>query len=361
MPDGTPDTHPRQHAERDDDRPLGHPLAERLGILPIELPTPFPVGPISCWLLTGGPLTIVDTGLASAQALHTLEQRLAEYGHRIEDLQTIVLTHEHADHVGLTSILVERSDAAVVTIDALAGRLGDPVGYGDRETAFMVESLQRHGVTREMAIALSGMQRVHRAWAGGPVRVTHPVASGTTIELGGLAFEIVLRPGHSVTDTLLIDHEHGLVIGGDHLLANVSSNPLLACDPERLDPRRPAGPGADDRVPALRHYLDGLTVTAQLDPAVVLGGHGPAVTDARAVVADRLRMHDRRKRKILRMLDDAPAGHTAFDIARQMWRDTAWKQPLLCVSEVLGHLDLLVEDEAARSVRDGPLERWLPA
>lgn len=353
------DPHPRTREEPRDGAELSHPLADRLGIVPLSLPTPFAIGPITAWLLTDGPLTLVDTGLASAEALHVLERRLLESGYRIEDLETIVLTHEHADHVGLSSILVERSGAALVTIDALAGRLADPAGYGARETAFMVESLERHGIQHELTVTLGGMQLGHRAWAGGPVTVTDPVVSGAVRTFGGLDFEMVLRPGHSVTDTLLVNHEHGLVFGGDHLLAHVSSNPLMACAPEKLDPRRPQAPGPDDRVPALQHYIDGLQATARLDPAVVLGGHGAAVTDARAVVAERLRMHDRRKRKILGLL--AEDGSTAFAIAQRMWGDVAWKQPLLCVSEVLGHFDLLREDGAARPERHEGVERWYAA
>lgn len=351
------DQHPRHRSEPAQAAELSDPLADRLGIVPISLPTPFAIGPITTWLLTGdGPLTLVDTGLASADALHVLERRMADLGHRIEDLEAIVLTHEHADHVGLSAILVERSGAALVAIDALAGRMADPAGYGQREAAFMAESLERHGIQHELTVTLGAMQLGHRAWAGGPVTVSDPVVSGAVRTFGGLDFELVLRPGHSTTDTLLINHEHGLVLAGDHLLAHVSSNPLLACPPELLDPQRPQRPTPEDRVPALRAYIAGLEQTAQLDPAVVLGGHGPAVTDARAVVADRMRMHDRRKRKILGLLDRD--GSTAFSIAQRMWGEVAWKQPLLCVSEVLGHLDLLQDDGAAApDTRDG-VERW---
>lgn len=350
------DQHPRHRSEAADAAELSDPLADRLGIVPISLPTPFAIGPITTWLLTNGPLTLVDTGPASAEALHVLELRLEELGHRLDDLDAIVLTHEHADHVGLTSLLVERSGATVVAIDALSGRLADPSGYGDREATFMAESLHRHGMQREMTVALQAMQRAHLAWAGGAATVTDPVASGEVRTFGGLDFEVVLRPGHSVTDTLLIDHEHGVVLGGDHLLGHVSSNPLLACPPALLDPQRPQRPTPEDRVPALRAYIEGLELTAHLDPAVVLGGHGPAVTDARAIVADRLRMHDRRKRKILGLL--AADGSTAFAVAQRMWGDVAWKQPLLCVSEVLGHLDLLQADgTAAPRTRDG-VEYW---
>jgi len=38
------------------------PLADALpdGVLHAELPTPFPVGPVNCWLLPEGAVTLID-------------------------------------------------------------------------------------------------------------------------------------------------------------------------------------------------------------------------------------------------------------------------------------------------------------
>jgi hypothetical protein len=52
-------------------------------------------------------------------------------------------------------------------------------------------------------------------------------------------------------------------------------------------------------------------------------------------------MHERRARKIGSMLDSGPL--TAHAIARGMWGKAAITQAFLTISEVLGHLDLLVE------------------
>ena len=41
------------------------------------------------------------------------------------------------------------------------------------------------------------------------------------------------RPGHSPSDTVFWDEQRQILIAGDHLLAHISSNPLVARPLER--------------------------------------------------------------------------------------------------------------------------------
>ena len=86
-------------------------LAQRAGIHRIALPTPFLVGRVNCYLIEDEPLTLIDTGPNSGKSLDDLERALAAHGRRIEDLELIVLTHQHMDHLGLLEILARRSGA----------------------------------------------------------------------------------------------------------------------------------------------------------------------------------------------------------------------------------------------------------
>ena len=63
-------------------------------------------------------------------------------------------------------------------------------------------------------------------------------------------------------------------------------------------------------------------------------------------------MHRRRAARIAQILDARPL--TAHEIAIQMWGNVAVTQAYLTLSEVLGHLDLLVQaGQAAERDRDG--------
>ncbi|MBV9338610.1 MAG: hypothetical protein JO243_22195, partial [Solirubrobacterales bacterium] len=70
------------------------------------------------------------------------------------------------------------------------------------------------------------------------------------------------------------------------------------------------------------------------------------------LIDERLRMHRRRAARVLQILDGHPL--SAYEIALQMWGNVAVTQAYLTLSEVLGHLDLLVQmGQAAEREADG--------
>src|SRR5205807_2865500 len=96
------------------------PLAADAGIRCLPIPTPFAVGRVNCYLIEDEPLTLLDTGPNSGKALDELERALADHGHRVEDIELVVLSHQHMDHLGLAGIVARRSGAEVAALEALA-------------------------------------------------------------------------------------------------------------------------------------------------------------------------------------------------------------------------------------------------
>ncbi|HET8863751.1 MAG TPA: MBL fold metallo-hydrolase, partial [Solirubrobacterales bacterium] len=74
------------------------------GIHRLRIPTPFAVGRVNCYLLEDEPLTLIDTGPNSRKALGELEHQLGALGRRIEDLELVIITHQHLDHLGLVDV-----------------------------------------------------------------------------------------------------------------------------------------------------------------------------------------------------------------------------------------------------------------
>ncbi|CAB4923285.1 unannotated protein [freshwater metagenome] len=324
--------------------------AEREGVIAIPVPTPFAVGPINCYLLEDDPLTLVDSGPNSGPALDTIERALAARGHRIEDLELLVITHQHIDHLGLIRILAERSGADVAAIDVLAPWLARFSRLQEADDAFSEAIMARNGIPEHTRLALLAVSAAYRGW-GAPATVTRPLRDGERLELRDRSFDVHLRPGHSPSDTVFHDRERGMLIGGDHLLAHISSNPLIARP--LADPVQDAATARDMvRPQSLRIYLDSLAATrAMTGVDLILPGHGPAITDYVPLIDERTEHHERRARRIHRLIADRP--RTAFEIAQEIWGKVAITQAYLTLSEVLGHVDLLLNDGLVREEPDG--------
>ncbi len=319
--------------------------AAAAGIHRLAIPTPFAVGRVNAYLIEDDPLTLVDSGPNSAKALDELEQALAAHGHAIEDLQLLVLTHQHIDHIGLAAIIARRSGAQVAALEGLDRRLRDFRSESELDDRFAARIMLRHGVPTDVVTALRAVSASFRAW-GCTVEVDRPLAAGEELKLRDRTLRVLHRPGHSPSDTVFHDERRASLIAGDHLLAHISSNPLIA------RPLEAEGDYAGDRPQALVTYLDSLQQTRAMDLELVLGGHGAPITDHAALIDERLHMHERRAARIHGLLAERP--RTAYELAYEMWGNVAVTQAYLTISEVLGHVDLLLRDQrVVEQITDG--------
>lgn len=143
-------------------------------------------------------LTLIDAGMVGSHI--TLERYLRRIGRRMDELERIVCTHGHPDHIGGVSELVRDRDDVEVLIhpDDLAG-LRLPLR----------EALAK---TRDRAVRRGRLiQYLTRA----PADPT-PVTDGTVLPvLGGL--RVVHTPGHTPGSICLYAEQHRLLFTGDVL------------------------------------------------------------------------------------------------------------------------------------------------
>lgn len=318
--------------------------AESAGIHRLAIPTPFLVGRVNCYLIEDEPLTLVDTGPNSGKSLDELEQALGAHGRAVEDIELIVVTHQHMDHVGLLEILARRSGAEVAAFHLLGPYLADFKRNATEDDDFAQAVMRRHGIPAELATVLGAVGAAFRAFGSGG-SVTQELRDGDRLSFRDRELIAFHRPGHSPSDTVFLDERRGILIGGDHLLAHISSNALAS---------RPLGDG--DFSHPLLTYMDSMRATRELPAELVLPGHGDPITDHRALIDERLRMHERRARKLLRLLSDGPL--SAYELALEMWGNVAVTQAFLTISEVLGHMDVLVRDGLAGEIEDDGVIRF---
>jgi glyoxylase-like metal-dependent hydrolase (beta-lactamase superfamily II) len=301
----------------------------RADIHRISLPTPFPIGPVNVYLLEGRPLTLVDSGPRTEEALAALEAGLADHGRRVEDLELILLTHEHLDHSGMAAALAKRSGAEVAAEEKAIPYMRALHDEGRRLRRFVDEFMASNGAPAADPSALRPglFERL-----GEPIESGRELRDGELIEAGGRLLRVHSRPGHSRFDLLFHDEDGELAFGGDHLLAGIRTTVLSM----------PAGTGQAEPFPALASYRTSLRKTRSLELSELLTGHGDVVRDHRGAVDWRLGLIRERTEQLLRLLEGRDL--TAYEAAGLLRRYGARPPEFPAVADARSHLDLLVAD-----------------
>jgi glyoxylase-like metal-dependent hydrolase (beta-lactamase superfamily II) len=317
----------------------------------IAIPTPFPVGPVNVYLAEGAQPTLVDTGPRYDPAREALADALSDRGYRVADLRRILLTHTHADHYGLAAELVRISGAQVWTHTTNISRLADDgstihkMYRGVARAVSYARMMRWSGVPLPMVARLARMRRGMGEYAE-PLNPDHALSDGDVIQLGCDDWQVLHTPGHTGGLICLYQPQRQLLISSDHLLRDISSNPVVD----------PPAPGETEPPRRLIQYLEQLRRVGELDVALALPGHGPPITDHRALIRSRLCFHEERADQILEVLDEVAL--TAHQIAGEFFPDLDPINAFLAISEVIGHLQWLESENEVAKTTCGGLARW---
>jgi glyoxylase-like metal-dependent hydrolase (beta-lactamase superfamily II) len=313
------------------------------GVEQVELPTPFHVGGVNCYVLLEPPVTVIDPGTLQPGSLARLRAALNANGLDFDAVEQIVVTHAHADHAGAAAVLAARAEARIVCALPEAASLVQPL-----DVALRHEVLRRLGVpdvvARELVVTADAVAgRVARRAHPGMV---HGVSDGEILLAGGRRLDSIVTAGHAEGHLSLWDPAARVLFSGDHLLARIIPAPALY-DGDGL------------RHHSLSEYLASLSRFVALDPDVVLPGHGRAFREV-DVLAARLHAHSRQRAdQIALLLRAGPA--TPYDVALGLQWQPEGARLLFGLAHSQGHLELLTD--AGRAVAeddDGVLRYRLP-
>ncbi|WP_197319918.1 MBL fold metallo-hydrolase [Saccharomonospora sp. NB11] len=212
------------------------------------------------WFLVedGDRLTIVDAGLPTSW--HSLQRALAQLGRRPEDIEALVLTHGHFDHLGFAERLRWEVGVPVYVHENDVPLTRHPRRYGrDRPLSWYL-------LTQVRALPIAVGLLARRAWWPEPVKDVHRMTEGV-LDVPGRP-RVLFTPGHTLGQCALHFPDRDAVIVGDA---------VVTLDPYRgtRGPQLVSGAATVDPERALRS-LDAIAATAA---TTVLVGHGEAWTD----------------------------------------------------------------------------------
>lgn len=312
------------------------------GVFRLVLPLPFPgLHHVNAYLLSGGDAdTLVDCGIydPSPEKDHgwnDLAEALDACGSGIDRIARLIITHPHIDHYGMAATLVENTDCELWMHEASARELDayrDPKGAAEG----VRELLADHGVSKEEIGELAAFED-WRGFISGIVEANPSLGGGERVSVGEREWEVVYTPGHSPSHICLWSASDGILISGDHLLPSITPH----IDFKRGEVDDPLG-----------QFLDSLEKVVELDPSLVLPGHGRPFEDGAERARVNISHHDRRLGSILQVIRREP--HTAAEITDDIFGTSLLNfERRLALGEALAHIAYLVRrGEVERIERD---------
>ena len=149
-------------------------------------------------------LSLVDVGLSGKGAYKI--QSLKEAGVQLEDIKRIILTHTHFDHIGCLTEIRKQAPQAELWVHVLEA---DPLEQGDERTVYGMEMFR--GMCQMQYGLKSGAFtfKVHRKLQG-----------GENLAIGGMNWEVLPIPGHSMGGIALYHRAKKILIPGDVVYAD---------------------------------------------------------------------------------------------------------------------------------------------
>jgi glyoxylase-like metal-dependent hydrolase (beta-lactamase superfamily II) len=306
---------------------------QKLGIFRIPLPIPFleAGGPVNAYIIEEEQgFLLFDPGLGTEPAQAALVKGLERAGHRLEDVNRIVVSHGHIDHFGSAAWVVERAGRSIPIFvhsadrDKVLESGADWPALLRANSAYLAQLGVPASLVEKTALELSGNPGLGRRLP----KVEH-LLPGQKFHGKHVDLEVLHMPGHTCGICCLYERSHRLLFSADHLLERVSPNPIIEF-----------GAGGDP--PAFKpliSYFESLERIRELDIDLVLPGHATPFSDWRLVIESLHGFYRRRQEKILEILEGGP--RTAYEIKRELFPPADGFGVILTISEVLGNLEVM--------------------
>ncbi|KJR99859.1 MAG: hypothetical protein VR68_08145 [Peptococcaceae bacterium BRH_c4a] len=296
----------------------------RDNIFKVRLPLPFKLDHVNCYAIKGQDgWSIVDAGLNYGPSRKVWSEFMDRQGFGAGDITGIFVTHYHPDHYGAAGWL-QRLSGSPVYMSPVDAALTEKIWKNSFQnieifSRMYLENGVPAGLISEMLDNIVDMRQ----------RVTpHPdittLSGEEEVRLGDRYFQVVGTPGHTDGHVCFYNKENGILLSGDHLLPDISSNISLwpHSHPNPLD-----------------NFLTSLAENHRLKVSLALPAHGECFTNVEQRLAE-LKEHHRERLNMMKRI--ASRGATAYRVCLEVFGNGLSSHEMrFALTETMAHLAYL--------------------
>jgi glyoxylase-like metal-dependent hydrolase (beta-lactamase superfamily II) len=294
------------------------------GIAKLTMPTPFAVGDVNAYLINGEVLTLVDAGIKTKASWNAFKAQLADLNLTPNDIEQVIITHHHADHVGMLDFMSERIE---VYGHHLNERWIKPTeAFFQEQEDFFHKLFLGFGLPKEYLPTDSMLRESFKYSCN--ISLTGELVEGM-VPPGLSEWRVIETPGHAQSQIALFRERDGILIGGDLILAQISPNPFL---------EMPA-PGEIERPKPQLQHNHSMKKLLSYPIQFVYTGHGEEVYQLNELIEKRLVHQHERAMKVNNWLKEEQ--QTVFELCKRLFPSAYKRELILTLSETVGQLDYL--------------------
>lgn len=272
----------------------------------------------------GKSLALIDAGISSENCWEQLTDTLEANGWSIPDIDRILLTHHHGDHVGLVPRILKERTIPVYAHPTAIPRLKMDTDFLEMRYRFFQRLYKEMGCETAGDARLAKFQETIRNADQLAVKTDIlPITEGEIV--AGLT--VLETPGHSLDSISFLDPARQWLIVGDVLIAHSSTNAIIDPDLE------------GNRLPSVAQHRASLLKLQEVDADTIFPGHGDLIEEHRDLIQSKISKMDRKAERIKELIRTGVS--TANDLAEAYYGETYRKEFSLVISEIIGHLDYL--------------------